>query len=420
MKLLLDRYKTLRTQKEFLKIILANLINRFGDSIDAIAFAWLVYQITHDASWSAIMVGVNILPTIFLQPLMGGVVERIKKQKIMVLCDIGRGISVALIAILYLMGILNPWMLLVITIINSSLEAMRVPAGIAIVPKLLDKECYDVGVSMNSSLSQVMQLIGTGCAGIIIAFFGMTTAIFIDALTFFISAIIIAWIHYQEKLNSAKLSVKSYLNTMKEGFRYVASRDIIVLLCILGALLNMLAAPLNSLLPAFIDQVMHGNSNTLSILSVSMTIGMLMGTFLYPMFSKYINGKIAFVGTMICSGLFYIFIIFVPSLGLSPLIMNIIITLLFVIFGIGIAIANTWVSIFFMTYIDEDYMARCGAVFNASVCASLPIVSFTISGVLKIFSLSNILVFTGVMSIIIGIILFSMKKVQQMDNEIKQ
>lgn len=420
MKQLLDKYRTLKSQKQFLKIILANVINRFGDSIDAIAFTWLVYQITHDASWSAIMIGVNILPTIFLQPLMGGVVERIKKQKIMVLCDIGRGIAVALIAILYIIGILNPWMLLVITIINSSLEALRVPAGIAIVPKLLDKECYDVGVSLNSSLSQVMQLIGTGCAGIVIAAFGITSAIFIDAITFFLSAIIIAWIHYKERIENAKLSMQSYLNTMKEGFQYVKKRDIIVLLCILGALLNMLAAPLNSLLPAFIDQVMHGNSATLSILSVSMTIGMMFGTFLYPLFSKFITGKLAFVGTMVSSGIFYVLIIFIPSLGLSPWILNIIIIILFIIFGVGIAIANTWISIFFMTYVDEDYMARCGAVFNASVCASVPIVSFTISGILKIISLSNILLLTGVLSIVIGLVLFSMKKIQEMDNEIKQ
>ncbi|WP_026510832.1 hypothetical protein [Butyrivibrio sp. LC3010] len=41
------------------KLITSNLINRFGDSVDAIAFTWLVYQITGSATWSALIFGLN-------------------------------------------------------------------------------------------------------------------------------------------------------------------------------------------------------------------------------------------------------------------------------------------------------------------------------------------------------------------------
>ena len=39
-------YRDIMRQKEYMKIIVANLINRFGDSIDSIAFTWLVYAAT--------------------------------------------------------------------------------------------------------------------------------------------------------------------------------------------------------------------------------------------------------------------------------------------------------------------------------------------------------------------------------------
>ena len=38
-------YKDILKQKEYLKIMLASLINRFGDSIDAIAFTWLYMRL---------------------------------------------------------------------------------------------------------------------------------------------------------------------------------------------------------------------------------------------------------------------------------------------------------------------------------------------------------------------------------------
>ncbi|MEG0528499.1 MAG: MFS transporter, partial [Longicatena sp.] len=181
MKQLLDVYITLKTQKQYLKIILANSINRFGDSIDAIAFTWLVYEVTQSATWSTVIFGMNMLPTILLQPFTGALVENMRKKNIMIICDIARGVSVSIIAISYLAGNLTPWMILAVTLLDSTFETFRIPAGISIVPKLLDEEHYEVGTALNSTFSRAMELIGTGCAGFIIGIFGISTAIFIDA-----------------------------------------------------------------------------------------------------------------------------------------------------------------------------------------------------------------------------------------------
>ena len=39
-------YKDIFKQKEYMKMMVAALINRFGDSIDAIASTWIVYERT--------------------------------------------------------------------------------------------------------------------------------------------------------------------------------------------------------------------------------------------------------------------------------------------------------------------------------------------------------------------------------------
>ena len=48
------KYKDVLKNREYRKLLLGSIINRFGDSIDAIAFTWLVYQITKSASWAAL------------------------------------------------------------------------------------------------------------------------------------------------------------------------------------------------------------------------------------------------------------------------------------------------------------------------------------------------------------------------------
>lgn len=48
-------YRTIFAQKEYMKIVLAAIINRFGDSVDAVAYTWLVYELTGNAGWSALI-----------------------------------------------------------------------------------------------------------------------------------------------------------------------------------------------------------------------------------------------------------------------------------------------------------------------------------------------------------------------------
>ena len=64
-------YRDIFRQKEYMKLLVAGLINVFGDSIDAIAFTWLVYQLTGNAAWSALVFGINSLPTILVTPFVG-------------------------------------------------------------------------------------------------------------------------------------------------------------------------------------------------------------------------------------------------------------------------------------------------------------------------------------------------------------
>ena len=181
-------YRQILSQKDYCKIIIANMINRFGDSIDAIAYTWLVYAITGSAAWSAIIYAFNTLPSILLQPFTGAAVERGSKKKTMVVCDFLRGGIVIALAAAYIKGMVNPWILAVFTLTTSSVEAFCLPASTAIIPLVLEEKYYDYGISLNATLVTVLQLVGTAVAGIIIGTCGVEVAIVIDAITFFGSA----------------------------------------------------------------------------------------------------------------------------------------------------------------------------------------------------------------------------------------
>ena len=126
----------IKNEKNFRYMILANMISRFGDSVDAIAYSWMVYQLTGSAAWLSVILGVNMVPTVLFQPLGGALTEYFRKKRVIVICDIARGAVVFFTGVCMLLEVLEPWHLLVLTFINSSIEALRIPNGLAILPKI--------------------------------------------------------------------------------------------------------------------------------------------------------------------------------------------------------------------------------------------------------------------------------------------
>ena len=55
----MGRYKFLSKEPEFAKLLVANTINRFGDSVDVVAYMWLIYELTGSAAWSAFIYAIN-------------------------------------------------------------------------------------------------------------------------------------------------------------------------------------------------------------------------------------------------------------------------------------------------------------------------------------------------------------------------
>ncbi len=408
---LLTAYQGVFTQKQYMKLIFANIINRFGDSIDAIAYSWMAYQITGSASWMAVIFAFNALPSVFLMPFAGAWVERFDKKRVMVIADAGRGLLVALTAYLYWLNLLNPYLLIVFTVSMSTFEAFRIPSGLAIVPRILDKEYYTSGMSLNASVSQVSMLIGMAMAGAIVATFGVAGAMLVDAVTFVASALIIAWIKVEHHPSLA--SKKNTLYLIKEGFDYLRTVRVIFILCLFGVLMNMLFTPIGILQTPYIVDILKLEAYALSVMGVGNISGMALGSFVFPMLSqKWRRQQImAFGGFGI--GLMYLAFTWISAQG-SLILTYGLIGLLSVGLGINSGFLSTSVSVSFMHHVDKEYIARAGSIFNAMVSASVPLASIVLSGLALVFPILTIMKVYGVFAMILFIFVYSSPSLKEL------
>ena len=394
-------YRDILSQKQFMKIIFADVISRFGDSIDAIAFTWLIYTVTGSAAWSAVIFAVNQIPTVLLQPFAGVLVDGMHKKKVMVYADLIRGITIVTVAGLYLLKMINPWILVMMTLLISSAEAFCMPASTSIMPKILDRKYYAFGSSMNASLCMVFQIIGMGAAGVIIAFGGVGLAMLIDAGTFFASALITGTVKVQENPGKKAVDLHGFFDQMKAGADYIRSKRAVLNFCLLGLMLNAVLVPLNALQSPMAVEIYGQGSAVLSVFGVALMLGIASGSVVMP----YLMQKVTILRMVILSGVGIgcgiagisfggitkgnVIAAYALCAGTSYLI------------GISCGCLQTVVGVQFMKTVQEEYLARASSIFNATATLATPVTSLIVSIAATVFPVAVIFRIFAVICLIV-------------------
>lgn len=411
-------YREIFRQKEFMKTVIADIINRFGDSVDTIAFIWMVYQVTNSAAWSALIFGANKLPTVFLQPVAGALVERLIKKRIMVLTDIIRGVVVGFIATAYMVGFLNKWHLLLATLIISSAEAFRGPASSSLIPRLLKQEHYEFGLSLNRSANSIMELVGLSAAGVIIAKFSIAAAIYIDMATFFVSAFILSLLRVKEDIKTnASFNAKEYFHTLKEGFAYLKEQTLLKYFVILALFLNAILVPFNSLMAPAISELLGAGELMMSVLSTALSIGMIVGASVYPYISRRMSKRAILATGGYSIALFYFSFILAGNFLSSELAKYIVIAVVSFVVGAAISLLSSMCSVEFIKNVKEEYLARSSALFGAICVAAMPVASLIVSVVSGFTSTAVLFIISGILDILICTILCSKRMFRRVEKE---
>ena len=418
-------YGEIIKEHEYRKLIFATVINRFGDSVDAIAFTWLVYQITHSAAWSAIVFALNTLPNVVVQPFAGAIVEKMNKKYVIVATHLLRAVIITLFALLYRAGLVNALVMAIFTLVITTVESFNLPATSAFTMQVVKKEHMTCGMSLNSMLSSAASLAGTGAAGVIIATAGASTAMMIDVVTFAVAAALIGAMkagrakvtevaqNEASKTTSATGETENKIEQSKiefflDGFRYVASSRVICNYGLLAIALNFMLIPINALQAPIASEIFKMGGEILSIAGAFAAIGGIAGSALVPVLSQKLSPlKMIMLGTsllgagmlgMACGGVF---------VG-NNIACYVDVAASFFIMMVAASTIGGTINIQFMKNADPKYIARAAAVMGACGEACMPVGSLLLSAVVTKVSTEAILVFCVIFAIaILAILVFA-------------
>lgn len=400
-------YAPLKTQKEYLKLIASSVVNRFGDSIDAIAYSLLTYEITGSAALMAFVLAINYLPTVILQPIAGVVTEKMNPVRLMSLCDLGRGVCVLTEAALYAMGLLTTPLILLGVLINSTLEALSTPAGVGIVPRLLTEELYTAGIALRKTLSSTMELIGLACAGAIVGALGISAALAIDAGTFLLSAALIACIRPApleaapgEEENARLASKISHIaHELRGVFVQIARTPLLRAVVLLGMALNFTAVPYSVFFTPYVTTNLGGDAYALSLLQIAFVVGMMIGSYVTPHLDR-LSARVQILIGGFGAALCYLAMAVFPSV--APYTLRLALTCCDTfVFGAFNAMLSIAFSAAFMRSTPTNQLTRTSGAVNAVLTCAMPVGALLCSALVSFISVPAMLAFGGLLCLAI-------------------
>lgn len=338
-------------------------ISLIGSWMTQVATVWLVYQLTNSALMLGIVGFTSQIPSFFLAPFGGVLVDRWNTRKILVITQVFAMLQSLALAVLALSGIINIWHIIFLSLFQGVINALDAPARQTFVPEMVERrEDLASAIALNSSLVNGGRLIGPAIAGILIARVGASYCFLIDGISYI--AVIAALLAMKVKPKKITARTGNVLQRLKEGYIYAFNSPLIRSVLLLLALFSLMATPYITLIPIFATKFLGGDANTLGFLTSASGVGALIGG-IYLSTRKSVLGLgkiIAFAPAMCGVGI----IVFASSRTLW------VSMLMLLVVGLGSILQISSSNTVIQTIVDDDKRGRVMSLFTMSFLGMFP------------------------------------------------
>ena len=192
---------SLWSHPDFVKLWAGQSISELGSQVSQLAIPWLAAVGLHASPIEFSLLGVlGFLPFILFALPAGVWVDRLRRRQILIVGDSARAVLLTLIPILWAVGVLRIWHLLVLTFVIGCFTVFFDVAYQSYLPALIEREHLVDGNSKLQLTVSVAQVGGPSMTGGLIAAITAPYAIVVDAVSFVASAVFMIRMKHRENL----------------------------------------------------------------------------------------------------------------------------------------------------------------------------------------------------------------------------
>jgi MFS family permease len=248
------------------------LISIAGSQMQISALFWHIRTLTGTPNPLALGgIGLaRILPIIVFSLVSGPVADAFNRRQILFITQSLLALIALALAILTFTGRIALWHIYALTALQAATVAFDLPARQAMVPNLVPVKDLSNAFSMQSIASNTGSVVGPMLGGVVIATLGQGYTYFFNAISFI--AVIVALILIGQVTQDTKKSSGVNLSAMKDGFRFIFTRPMILSTMLLDFVATFFASA-NTMMPIVARDILKVGEVGYGILSSAQSIG---------------------------------------------------------------------------------------------------------------------------------------------------
>ena len=238
---------------------------------------WMMYELTQSPLMVTMVTAAMMMPMLFLSLVGGALADRFDRKKITMVSDIIMVGSFAALFGVSAAGIMAPWHILAVSVVNGIAFSMAVSSRQALISGLVHREQMRTAVGLSATTYNSAQIIGPAIGGAMLPLLGATWALGVSTIVVIPAIFLYSTLKpaQHSSVNSAKGSI---VENVKAGLTYSFQNSTLRFL-MLGAMVMILTVgPFQSLMPVFAEDVLGVGAGGLGVLMLAAGFGALVGS----------------------------------------------------------------------------------------------------------------------------------------------
>jgi MFS family permease len=272
------------------------MVSLFGSWMQTTAQGFLVFQLTGSPAYLG-YVGFAAGVPAWALTLYGGVVaDRVPRRTLLIVTQIAQMALAFILAGLVFSGIVQPWHIIVLSLLLGVANAFDAPARLAFVRELVDKEDLTNGIALNATMFNLATTTGPAMAGVMYNLVGPAWCFMLNGISF-LAVIGALW---RMRITSGPVAPRnaSAWRDLREGLSYIVHEPVVRTLIALVGATSCFGISFATLFPAWAVRILGGDATTTGLLQSARGLGALLGALLIASLGRFqFKGRLLTVGT---------------------------------------------------------------------------------------------------------------------------
>jgi len=202
-------------------------ISATGSAVSAVVLPILVFQRTDSAAQTALIAGLRAAPYLLFGLVAGPVADRFDRRRLIVGGNLAEGALMATIPIASAAGVLTIAQIYVVALLAATCFVFSDAAVFGALPRLVGAPQLASANGVLTSLSSAAQVIGPAIGAALAAAIGAANAVWIDAASFAVAALLVAGIRGSFQAERPPGGHPPMRDQVRQGLHYIRHHRVI-------------------------------------------------------------------------------------------------------------------------------------------------------------------------------------------------